>query len=294
MPTGPASAAIPAARALPVVVIPVSVDERALDACLAALEVSTPAGTPVWLADDALGGPRVRSVVDAWLSRTRLQAEYSRRPRPLGEAAHLSDVLAACGDADVAVLACDARPAPGWLSRMARCLDELPHAATVTPWCNAGEAAAWPRSGDIACIPDDLARMAEVFAEAALPAADLPAPVGHAVLIRGELRRAVRGVDAESFASWYAALVDLGLRMQAFGGRNLLCMQAYVARESEARPADGDIDALAARWPHWNAAQAQALMRDPFDAERAQLAQAFARHDAGVMRQAELFASSSP
>lgn len=285
---------MPAAHALPVVVIPVSVDERALDACLAALEHSTPPGTPVWLADDALGGPRVRSVVDSWLERTRLQAEYSRRSRSLGEASHLADVLAACGDVDVAVLACDARPAPGWLARMARTFEAAADAATVTPWCNVGEAASWPRSGDVAPIPDDLARMADVFAEAALPPVAIPAPVGHAVLIRGALRRDVRGIDATSFSSWYAALVDLGLRMQGFGGRNLLCMQAYVARESEARPDDGEIDALAARWPHWNAAQAGALMRDPFQLQRAQLEQAFVSHDAGVMRQAELFVTSPP
>lgn len=281
-----------AARALPVIVVPVSVDECALDACLAALENSTPPGTPVWLADDALGGPRVRSVVDAWLERTRMQAEYSRRSRSLGESAHLADVLTACADADVAVLACDARPAPGWLSRMVRSFDAMPAAATATPWCNVGETASWPRNGDVAPVPDDLARMAEVFAEAALPAAELPAPVSHAVLIRGAMRRDARGIDATSFSSWYAALVDLGLRMQAFGGHNLLCMQAYVARECEPRPADGDIDALGARWPRWTAAQAGALMCDPFQNERAQLAQAFAVHDAGVMRQTELFGAT--
>ncbi|MEE7565369.1 glycosyltransferase, partial [Xanthomonas sp. Kuri4-3] len=37
--------------ALPVVLLPVGVDDEALDACLAALETATPAGTQVWLAD---------------------------------------------------------------------------------------------------------------------------------------------------------------------------------------------------------------------------------------------------
>ena len=57
---------------LPVILLPVGVDDTALDACLAALETTTPAGTPVWLADDAQGGPRVQAVVEHWLVHTRL------------------------------------------------------------------------------------------------------------------------------------------------------------------------------------------------------------------------------
>ena len=104
---------------LPVILLPVGVDDTALDACLAALETTTPAGTPVWLADDAQGGPRVQAVVEHWLVHTRLQAEYTRRPRAIGESAHLDEMLQACGDADVAVLAPDALPLPGWLPGMA-------------------------------------------------------------------------------------------------------------------------------------------------------------------------------
>ena len=43
---------------LPVVLVPVGVDDDALDACLAALDASTPAETRVWLVDDAQAGPR--------------------------------------------------------------------------------------------------------------------------------------------------------------------------------------------------------------------------------------------
>ena len=38
--------------ALPIVLLPVAVDDAVLDACLAALDAGTPAGTRVWLADD--------------------------------------------------------------------------------------------------------------------------------------------------------------------------------------------------------------------------------------------------
>ena len=78
---------------LPVVLVPVGVDDDALDACLAALDAGTPAGTRVWLADDAQAGPRGLAIIERWLARTALQADYTRRPRPIGEAAHLDDML---------------------------------------------------------------------------------------------------------------------------------------------------------------------------------------------------------
>lgn len=280
--------------ALPIVVVTVGVDEHALDACLAALDVATPAGTRVWLADNAQGGPRVRAVVDAWLATTRMQAEYGRRPQALRGAAHVAQVLDACGDADVCVLAGDARPSPGWLLRMTRDLADAPDAATVTPWCNAGETAAWPRTGDLAPMPADPARLAAALREAALPPAPLPAAVEHAALLSGTWRRRVGGIDAESYTSWYAALIDFSLRAAAFGARNLLCLQAHVSRPVEGHPADGDLDRLAARWPHWNAMLADALMHDLLRAQRERLAPVVARHAMGDAAQADLFAAHVP
>ena len=107
----------PPASSLPIVLLPLAADEDALDACLAALDANTPAGTPVWLADDAQAGPRGVALVERWLQRTGLRAEYTRRAHPIGEVAHLQEMLQACGDADVVVLAPDAQPLPGWLSR---------------------------------------------------------------------------------------------------------------------------------------------------------------------------------
>ena len=132
---------------LPIVLLPLAADEDALDACLAALDAATPAGTPVWLADDAQAGPRGVALVERWLQRTRLRAEYTRRPQPVGAVAHLEQMLRACGDADVVVLSADARPLPGWLAQLSTCLARDASIATATPWCNAGELASWPRLG---------------------------------------------------------------------------------------------------------------------------------------------------
>jgi hypothetical protein len=255
----------------PIVVVPVGTDDDATDACLAALDAGTPAGTRVWLADDAQAGPRGHAVIERWIARTTLKADYTRRQRSVGEVAHLDEVLKACGDADVAVLASDAVPLPGWLTRMAASLRSDGAIASATPWCNAGEAAAWPRIGEIAPLPDDPERLAR--AAAAMPAScpELPAAIGHAVLLRGSARRRAGGLDAASYGSWYAALIDLSLRLSGLGWRNVLCDTAFVARRAEGVPFDGDLDALAVRWPDWHARLAGFLMGDPLRQARSQL-----------------------
>lgn len=262
---------------LPVVLLPLGVDDEALDACLGALDAGTPAGARVWLIDDAQAGPRAQAIVERWLQRTPLIADYSRRPRAVGEVAHLDQALAACGDADVVVLAPDALPLPGWLQQLAACLARDAAIATATPWCNAGETAAWPRLGEVNAAPADGAMLAH--ASAGLPPRhpELPAAVAHAVALRGSARRRAGGLDAASYASWYAALVDLSLRLSGLGWRNVLCETAFVARGGEGGPADGDLDALAARWPTWHARLAHFLMDDPLHATREALAEALAQ-----------------
>jgi hypothetical protein len=257
--------------ALPIVLLPVGVDDDALDACLGALDAGTPAGTRVWLADDARAGPRAHAIVERWLARTQMQAHYTRRQRMVGDVAHLDEALNACGDADVVVLAPDARPAPGWLVQLTACLARDPAIATATPWSNAGEAASWPRIGEIDAIPDDLERLARACAAMPPVHPELPAAIGHAVALRGKARRRAGGLDATSYASWTAALVDLSLRLAGLGWRNALCETAFVARAGEGLVGDGDMDALAARWPAWHARLARFLMDDPVRVLREQL-----------------------
>jgi len=262
----------------PIVLLPVGVDDDALDACLAALDAGTPAGTRVWLADDAQSGPRGYAIIERWIARTALRADYTRRPRSIGQVAHLDEMLRACGDADVIVLAPDAVPAPGWATQLAACFARDASIATATPWCNAGEAAAWPRCGEVMPIPADLDRVARAAASMPPRHPELPAAVDHAVMLRGSARHKAGGLDAASYASWYAALIDLSLRLSGLGWRNALCETAFVARGGEGGPADGDLDALAARWPAWHARLANFLMRDPLADARV----ALSRLEAGI------------
>lgn len=274
---------------LPIVVVPVGVDEEALDACLAALDAHTPAGTRVWLADDAQAAPRGHALIERWIAGTALHADYTRRQRSVGEVAHLDEVLTACGEADVVVLASDAQPLPGWLTRLAASLRADGAIATATPWSNAGETASWPRIGEINPMAADAGRLAR--AAATMPGAcpELPSAVSHAVLLRGSARQRAGGLDTASYGSWYAALIDLSLRLSGLGWRNVLCDTAFVARRSEGALRDGDLDVLAARWPDWHARVANYLMSDPLREMREHLISALA--NVGPPRaQGDLFA----
>jgi len=265
--------------ALPIVLLPVGTDDEALDRCLGALDAGTPAGTRIWLADDAQAGPRALAIIERWLVRTPLAADYTRRQRMAGEVAHIDEALKACGDADVAVLAPDTMPAPGWLQQLVACLARDAAIATATPWCNAGESAAWPRCGEVAPLPEDPERLARAAATLPPLHPELPAAVGHAVLLRGSARRRAGGLDADSYGSWYAALVDLSLRLSGLGWRNALCETAYVGRGGEGGPYEGDMDALAARWPDWHARIANFLMTDPLRETRERLTLHYAQVD---------------
>jgi hypothetical protein len=113
----------------------------------------------------------------------------------------------------------------------------------------------------------------------------LPAAVAHAVALRGTARRRAGGLDAASYGSWTAALIDLSLRLAGLGWRNALCETAFVARASEGLPFDGDMDAIAARWPAWHARLAQCLMDDPLRATRERLSVEFAKVDSPERQQ---------
>ena len=285
-----AGAPLPIAS-LPVVIVPVGTDEDALDACLAALDATTPAGTRVWLADDAQAGPRGNAIIERWLAQTPLQAAHTRRASPIGEAAHLDEALRACGNGDVAILASDARPAPGWLERLQECLAHDPAIATATPWSNAGEAASWPRIGEIVEMDASPTRLARACAQLGNAHPPLPSAVTHAVLLRGAARMRAGGLDPASYRSWYAALIDLSLRLSGLGWRNALCETAFVARNVEGQPADGDMDALSVRWPAWHAQLAHFLMDDPLRALRERMGDALARLD-NAPPQPDLFADA--
>lgn len=278
-----------AATELPVVLLPVGTDDAALDACLAALEGSTPAGTQVWLLDDAQAGPRGAEIIRRWLQNTQLEAAYTRRQQPVGEAAHLAEGIRACGARDVVVLAPDVQPAPGWLLQLHACLQRDPTIGTATPWSNAGDCASWPQLLARQPAPADLARMGRAVAKMPPLHHELPVAGTHAVLLRGAPRQRSGALDGESFGSWAAALADYSLRLAAMGWRNVLCETAFVAREHEAGYAEDDLEVIAVRWPDYRPRLARFWMDDPLHATRMQLEAGY-RALAEISPQDDLFA----
>ena len=263
---------------------------------------ASPRSTPVRLrapacvADDGQAGPRGLAIIEHWLARTALQADYTRRPHSIGEAAHLDDMLKACADADVLVLASDAVPFPGWAAQLVASAARDPAIATATPWCNAGETASWPRVGEVMPVPTEPERLARAAASLPPHHPELLAAVNHAVFLRGSARRKAGGLDTASYASSYAALVDLSLRMAGLGWRNVLCETAFVARCGEGVPQGDDVETLGVRWPAWHVRLAQFLMHDPLHALRESLGHAYENtplDSAELRTQPDLFAEDA-
>ncbi|MFC4729309.1 glycosyltransferase family 2 protein [Coralloluteibacterium thermophilus] len=265
-----------AAAALPVVLVPVDNTLDELDACLAALDRGLPRDARVWLVDDARAEPRLRAVIDAWLARTPLSADYSRRARPCGPVRLIAEAMAACAD-DVVLIDCDVCVAGQAVPRLAAALAADRGIGTATAWCNAGEVAAWPRIGEINPPPDDADALAEAAAARAPRYPALPGAVPHAVALRHAAVAQAGGLDAETFGSLAAALADLSQRLAGLGWRNVLCDDALVVRGRESGMAEGDAVALAARWPGLTPAVARFLMDDPLRDARAALADALQR-----------------
>jgi hypothetical protein len=212
----------------------------ALDACLAALDRTLPAGHPVWVVDDASTDARVRPLLEHWRARTRLDVHLERLPHRLGPAANANAVFAAAGDADVVLLAADAVVTEGWLGALQRAALRDGRIATVSPWSNGTGLAAFPRPGEPNPMPERPDALAEAAAglSAATPPPELPVACAACMLVRRAALDALGGFDATTLGT--VAADDFCRRAAAMGWRNVLCEQAFVGRAGQdAGPAPG-------------------------------------------------------
>ena len=255
---------------------------EALDACLAALDRTLPAGHPVWLADDASTDPRVAPLLAHWRQRTRLAAQVEALPHRLGPAANANAVFAAAGAADVVLLAADAVVTEGWLDALRRSAGRDGRIATVSPWTNAAGLASYPRPGEPNPPPADPDALAEAAAALAAPEmAELPIAGSACVLVRREALQALGGFDAATLGA--AAADDFCRRAAAMGWRNVLCESAFVGRRGtgDGGPTFGELPRLLARWPDYHERVARFLLDDPLRPLRERLAARLARLELG-------------
>jgi GT2 family glycosyltransferase len=254
-----------------------------LDACLAALDRTLPAGHPVRIVDDASTDPRVPPLLAHWRTRTRLDAQVESLPHRLGPAANANAMFAAAGEADVVLLAADAIVTEGWLDALRRAAARDARIATVTPWSNDAGVAAWPRPGEPNPAPADPEAIAEAAASLSvdLPV-ELPVAGAACVLVRRDALAALGGYDAATLGA--AAGDDFGCRAAAMGWRNVLCENAFVARLGDAvgaGPGLGELPRLLARWPDYHERVARFLLDDPLRPLRERLAARIARLQRG-------------
>ena len=106
---------------LPTVIVPIHNALEALDACLASLDRTLPAGATVLLADDASTDPRIEPMARGWCERSALAARYVRRELNMGFPANCNAAFAETGDADVVLLNSDTVVTTGWRDQLVRC-----------------------------------------------------------------------------------------------------------------------------------------------------------------------------
>ena len=251
---------------LPTVVVPVFNSVAGLDACLASLERTLPAGSAVLIADDASSDPHVEPLARGWCYRSKLAARYLRRDTQLGLAANLSAAIAETGDADVVWLKPEAVTTPGWLHQLARAAVESTRSATLATWSNQSELCSFPRFGESSLpseFPETIADAAVALAGVAGP--ELPAVSGPCLFLRRVALRQLGGLDTTSFSGSHA-LDDFCRRAAAMGWSNLLCPAVFVVALPPAAPsldASDDLPRLLARWPDYQELVARFILSDP-------------------------------
>jgi GT2 family glycosyltransferase len=254
-----------------------------LDACLAALDRTLPAGHPVRVVDDASTDARVPRLLEHWRARTRLDARIDALPHRLGPAANANAVFAAAGDADVVLLAADAVVTPGWLDTLRRAAGGDPRIATASPWSNGAGLASWPRPGEPNPPPADPDAIAEAAASLDAPTPiDLPVAGAACTYVRRAALAALGGFDAATLGS--VAGDDFCRRAAAMGWRNVLVEQGFVARIGAGPalvPGRDEMPRLLARWPDYHEQVARFLLDDPLRPLRERLAARLARLERG-------------
>lgn len=253
---------------LPTVVVPVFNSHAALDACVASLDRTLPAGAAVLIVDDASSDPQVEPLASGWCKRSRLAARYVRRERRLGAAANCNLAFKEVDDDDVVLLGCDTVTTPGWLQQISRCAASDRRIATIALWSNHADLCSFPRFGEANPPPE----FPEAIAEAAASVGwadfpELPASVGSCLYLRRDALRQIGNLDADTF-SGARAMDDFCRRAAAMGWLNVLCPGAFVVRDgnplANASSIDGDeLPRLLARWPDYQEQVARFILSDP-------------------------------
>ena len=251
---------------LPTVLVPVFNSLAGLDACVASLDRTLPAGSPVLIADDASSDPNLESMARGWCERSRLDARYVRRERRIGLAANCDAAIRDADGDDIVLLKPDAVATTGWLQRLARCASSEQRSATIVPWSNHADLCSFPHFGEANPPPEFPEAVVEAAASVAwTECPELPTAVGPCMYLRRAALRQVGGLDIDTFTG-ARAMDDFCLRASAMGWSNVLCPGAFVVShgdESSLGIVGEELSRLIGRWPDYQERMARFIMSDP-------------------------------
>lgn len=262
------------------VIVPIYNAAADLAACLDSLLRTLPVEARVLLADDASPDPRVAPVVERFRRRAPFEVAVRWRRENLGFVGNVNLALRESAPTDVVLLNADTLVTPGWLQRLLDCAASDRRIATATPWSNNAEICSFPHFCRPGEMPDDLDELATAAAQGEPAYPDLPTGVGFCMYIRRAALAALGDFDAATFGRGYGEENDFCCRAAAHGWRNVLCDSAFVAHRGGASfgpaglaPGGENLVRLCARYPGYNAAVADFILRDPLAPLREHLAE---------------------
>jgi GT2 family glycosyltransferase len=269
---------------LPTVIVPVFNALEALDACLASLDRTLPAGARVHVADDASTNTRIVRLLADWKRCTPLDAQIVVRERNLGFVGNVNRAFTETDPADIVLLNSDTIPTKGWLQRIAACAASDDRIATITPWSNNAEICSFPTMCEDNPVPYDPDGVARACASAGAPEyPELPTGVGFCMYVRRAALRQVGDFDATTFGRGYGEENDFCLRVAGVGWRNVLCDDAYVVHAGNAsfgplggKPGGENMRRLLTRWPDYQERVAGFILADPLRPLRERIARRLA------------------
>jgi len=222
------------------VVVPVFGAADDTTACLASVLGSTSGVRfEVVVVDDASPDPVLAAHLDELATRGRIT--LLRNEANVGFVVSCDRGMALHPDRDVVLLNSDTLVFDGWLDRLCGAAAQDPTIGTITPLSNDATLCNYPVpfALETAMDPAEARVLDELAAEVnAGTVVDLPTGVGFCMFVRRALLDAIGGFDLERFGRGYGEEIDLCLRGEAGGWRNVAAadpLDEARARLDEAR-----------------------------------------------------------
>jgi len=261
--------------ALPLIVIPIFNAFDMLGPCLASIERTVPADTPVLLIDDASTDSRVKPMLEQWTMESTVQSQLLIHEENQGFVATANHGIR-LANADVILLNSDTEVCSDWFKRLAACLRSDQSIATATPWSNNGEIVSIPDFCIANPPPDNPEVVASTIISCGTPAyPDMPTAVGFCMAISSRAIDSIGLFDEDAFGKGYGEENDFCQRAEKAGMRNVLCDDAYVVHHGGAsfrplglKPGEESMQRLLAKHPDYQQKVTEFIRMDPLAARR--------------------------